>query len=162
VDVAQEQQEQAPVELVDRFVADGELLAQDDLVGAVVEHPPGGGGFGRTRRSGGHHGRDPTGGGQEAILHEGETQSEDDGQVEIGEGLAQPPTAGCLTPGGPDQGAEGQQPAQERHPDQDVQGRGCPMAPEQEAQETGLQERGRQRAPNNVPAPADRRGAARP
>jgi len=56
--------------------------------------------------------------------------AEDDGQVEIGEGLAQHPTTPTLAPGGPDQGAQGEQPAQERQPDEQEQGRDRPVAPE--------------------------------
>ncbi len=139
MDVAQEEQKHAPVELVDRFVADSNQVANDHLVGAVGEDAPAGAGFGR---AGHDDGGSQRAAGQEVVTQQADAEGEQQGQLEVGAGLDEPAAARVLAAARPDQGAEGEQGAQRGQSGEQEQGRGCSIGPEEEREQPRLRQHG--------------------
>lgn len=142
---AQKQQKHAPVELVNGFVPDGKLVAEQHLVGSVVKDTPAGGGFGRA----GGRGRASKDAAQREADGLGEqvpAKAQQQRQMEVGQGLVQPTAARMLRPGRPAMHAEREQPAKQGQTDEQEQcGRGACANEEQEQQARLAQQRGRVR-----------------
>ena len=148
MDVAQEEQEHAAVELVHRLVADGELVAEDDLVGTIVEDAPDGGGL---RRAGHGDGGGQHAAGQDVVAQQAHAEGEQQGEMKVGTRVNQPPAAWVQPPVRPDEGAQGEHGAQQRQTSEQEEGRRDPIDPEQEGKHARLRQYGPQERAGDGP-----------